>query len=407
MSNVLIVLSSYYPMTSANGNCAKRIAEELRIRGNNVFCLCHKQTTNDAFEIDGIKVFCIDNYPQTSMAIKSKEKGGYVQRRIYDIAAHGLAYLRTLETIRSFPLTKWMVNKYIVMIDEICKNNNVDVIIAINKPIDAVYAAIEYKNTHPEVKVISYLLDPIAGGYINPLLSKGQTVEKCTEIEHIIVEKSDVIIALEEHKHHYDKEKIGIHKINYLGVPLLQNKTSNHKKSEDEFIVVYAGFVDTKIRDPRFIVNTFKYVKEAKLRMYITEGSDYIKEIIKENDRVEVYERISNKELNEVYAKADAFLNIGNSSTDQSPSKLIDYISYGKRIISTYRIDSDTSEAILAQYPLQLCLDERKNKYEEAAKLIDQFLEKSLSNTPYPDILDNYKKYTPAAFVECCNGLLR
>lgn len=403
MSNVLFVLSSLYPRPSANGNCVKKISDELIRRNHNVFCICHEQTEKKDVVIDGIKIFFVDNYPQAIMDIKCQSADRKLIRLCYKFNTHFIAYIGSLLTVKSFPVTNWMVGKYYRKIEEICKICNIDIIVAVNKPVDAVLAATLYREYHPEIKLVSYLLDPIEGGYYNPLLRRKWIKRKCRKIEYDIIEKSDVIVVLDEHKSHYIAEYKDSNKMNYLGVPLLEDRTDDGVKGNKDYIVVYAGFVDSKIRDPQFIIKTFKFIHNARLIMYITNGIEYARKLARGIDNIEICHRVSQNELKRIYEDADAFLNIGNSTANQSPSKLIEFIGYGKKVISTYRINGDTSTAILKDYANALCVDEKDGDYVGTAKKIEQFMNQSDTIQDYKVIRKKYARYTPEAFINAIN----
>lgn len=59
-------------------------------------------------------------------------------------------------------------------------------------------------------------------------------------------------------------------------------------------------------------------------------------------------------------------LNIGNSTNNQLPSKVLEYIGTGKPIISIYNIEDDTSNLYLKKYPNSLLINQKddlgKNK---------------------------------------------
>lgn len=61
---------------------------------------------------------------------------------------------------------------------------------------------------------------------------------------------------------------------------------------------------------------------------------------------------IDRDKVNDVIKKADLLLNIGNINEYQEPSKLIEYMYSGKKILNICSIVADTSEALLRNYPL-------------------------------------------------------
>ena len=100
------------------------------------------------------------------------------------------------------------------------------------------------------------------------------------------------------------------------------------------------------------------------------------------------------------YEEADCLLNIGNTMVDQMPSKIFEYMSYGKPIISTYRIENDTSKEIVEKYPAALCIDERTENFDNVAKQIEIFLSRKSPNIDFNILKNIYPEYLPETFVD-------
>lgn len=403
MSNVLFLLGSFYPRASANGNCVWRIAESLQKRGDKVFCICEGQNNKKKEMVSGVEIHYIKGYRQDRM----REKGFFckgIKRRFYVFLERLCAYYRTITTIKHFPVTKKVADEYYQTIEEICNENQIDILIPVNKPVDAVCAAVKYKQNNPSVRLISYMLDLVYGGHYNPLLSKLTERQRCIETEEQIILHSDKVIALEEHEKQYTHEhpSASEDKIYYLGVPLLTDNTRRNpdNNSSGKHTIVYAGSVDERLRNPLFVAKVFKYIKNAELVMYITDGLEYMESIAKGIANISIKSRVDATKLKQIYNQADAFLNIGNATTKQSPSKIIEFIGYGKPIISTYRIDHDTSAAILKDYPNALCIDERSESEKGAALQIDSFIEHTRPISDFDEIKEKYSRYTPDAFID-------
>ena len=403
MSSVIFLLGSFYPRASANGNCVWKIAEFLQQRGDKVFCICEGQNEKKKEMVSNIEIHYIKGYRQDRMREKGLNCKGE-KRKLYDFLERMCAYHRTIMTIKRFPVTKTVADEYYQTIEEICKKNQIDILIPVNKPVDAVCAAVKYKQNNPSIKLISYMLDLVYGGHYNPLLNKSTEKQRCIETEEQIILYSDKVIALEEHEKQYKHEHPDIpqDKIHYLGVPLLTDNTGANlgNNSSKKYTIVYAGAVDERLRDPSFIAKVFKYTKNAELIMYITDGLEYMESLAKGVNNIIVRTRVDAAELKKIYSQTDAFLNIGNATTKQSPSKIIEFIGYGKPIISTYRIDHDTSAAILKDYPNALCIDERSEPEQEAALRIDAFIKRTKPIYNFNEIKEKYSRYTPDAFVD-------
>ena len=81
---------------------------------------------------------------------------------------------------------------------------------------------------------------------------------------------------------------------------------------------------------------------------------------------------VDNDEAESILMSADILVNIGNSVSNQIPSKLFDYISTGKPILNIYKNKNCPSLEILSKYPDVLNVYE-ENALEESGA-VEQFL---------------------------------
>ncbi len=274
-------------------------------------------------------------------------------------------------------------------------------------------AATKIKEKHPGIKVVTYFLDPLAGATWNRILGEKKSAQRTGKIEKEIIEKSDLLIAQHEHKIHFEKQynKQLQSKVRYLGVPLLSDntgwfsKTMNTGNAINKRVVLYAGALSSKYRDPTYIIRAFAFVKSARLVIYVSNGEEWVKKIAENNNNVEVHGRVSHETIVAEMQNADAFLNIGNNLELQAPSKLIEYISYGKPIVSSLKIENDTSQNYLLKYPMGIIIDERVVTYEAAAAQIDTLIENRDGAVSYECLKKAYYTNTPEAFIEMLNSV--
>ena len=99
-------------------------------------------------------------------------------------------------------------------------------------------------------------------------------------------------------------------------------------------------------------------------------------------------------------------LNLGNKNASLTPSKIFEYMSYGKPIISTFCVDNDTSAAYLRRYSCALLLDERDADLDGAAERLRQFIfDNRYTLIPYGETEQRFYGNTPAAAVETLKKL--
>lgn len=414
MKNALFLFGGYYPAPSANGLCCEKIMHCLCDNDYNVSCIVNRNINTQKKEENGnIKIYRISNTAKEKCRELFFAEKSYIKKKIYAFFIRIInAYAQILYT-PLFPMNSPIkVIKYIIQSKKIIKKQGVHLLVSVNMPADAAIAGAYIKKIYPNIKSVAYFLDPLAGGgNDNKILNEKIAYKKALKTEKKIVECADLVIAQIEHKQHFEKEYTAEaqKKIHYLGAPLLLDKTNKNEggKNGDKKTVIYAGALFKSYRDPRYIIDVFNYVNSAKLIMYVSNNTGWLIEHIKKTDNhnIEIRERIPRTELESEMKKADAFVNIGNNFELYAPSKIIEYISYGKPIISTYRIDNDTCAYYMKKYPQGLYLDERDADIKLAAKKIDMMWNKFNENISFAQLMELYYENTPQAFVEACNML--
>lgn len=131
------------------------------------------------------------------------------------------------------------------------------------------------------------------------------------------------------------------------------NLTNCDKKTNNN--IVYAGAFYETIRDPIPILDI---INEANLNKnidiyYICNrklNTRIIKKVKSIKLKVNLHRNASKLICNEAIKSAEVLLNIGNKASNQTPSKVFEYISYGKPILNFYYDKNDTSYNILKRY---------------------------------------------------------
>lgn len=406
--HIVITLGDYYPTPSANGICIDSIVEELLSDGFYVDLICNKNNKKlKTLKMGNKTIYFIDIplFQKIQNCINSQNK---IQTVISLIIIKTFAMFRVPFIYLAFPITSVSkCLKYKKKVDEIIKRRNVVAVIGLHKPIEAIYGAMLSANK-AKIPFFPYFLDPIVKGYnSNRIISDTHLNKKVLRYESNIIEKSYKAIFMDSHKsevcQRYDNQIR--EKIVFLGPPLLKKHNNSIKTQLNEKkIVIYAGSVYQDIRNPQYIIDVFKYVKNAKLEMYISCPCDWLKNI---NNNVTIHKGISHEEVISRMMESDAVLNIGNSSPVFIPSKVIEYISIMKPIICTYRIDDDPSLFYMNKYPLSICLDERIESVISAAKKIDSFIETKHKNISFEQIQTLFMYNTPKSFIDVIQSCLK
>lgn len=161
------------------------------------------------------------------------------------------------------------------------------------------------------------------------------------------------------------------------------------KKNHDTFITIYQGTFYSKIRNPIFMLKLFASMpKNFELHIYSRgKFSRLIQKYAHRYSNIKYFGYINANELSQRLYESSVFINIDNSIPDFMPSKIYEYISYGKPIINIY---PKTKNSILDKYPLvlQLSQNTKINRIilDEISNFITETEYKEISKLEIEDI---------------------
>ena len=119
--------------------------------------------------------------------------------------------------------------------------------------------------------------------------------------------------------------------------------------------------------------------------------------------RIRRIQQISHDEALNKIDEADILLNLGNNINTMMPSKVFEYMSSGKPIISTAPIKNEPCIPYLAKYDYALIIDESNTIESEIAKL-DSFISNAKAIDPNK-LRQKFSLNMPDAVVETINLL--
>lgn len=396
---------------SANGVCTKAVMR-LLAKDNEVICITNREYGYlKEFEEDFIKYFTI--VPRLVCKIESymchtkiSPKNRVLCRFIMQI----LNKAKLAFSIFSWPLISPLYTSRIYRkAHEICKEKNIDVIVPVYTQIDTLIAATLIKKIYPNIEYIPYFLDSFSGGYGPRYFTEKQIRNRGLKWEKKLLSNADYIIFMESsRKHHerYSKNMPYYHKIRFFDLPLLftyDNVPENQLLDNSTYNIVYVGSLPSGIRSPEYILKVFSLIKNEKFNLYFIgdENCQILKNAASMDKRIHIFGKCSHKKALQFEQQADILLNLGNSNPNMTPSKIFEYMSFGKPIISTMNIDNESSSQYLKYYPICLVLDERTCSYENAALQIEEFIfnnkEKKIN---FNEIQNRFYKNSPECVVD-------
>lgn len=247
-----------------------------------------------------------------------------------------------------------------------------DVIVPILGDIHIAAAAMKLKQARPEMKLVLYQVDPYAS---NHALAEDRRSQRM-EFERELFQISDRIITTpllykEAKLRHSDAVVDKMEPMEFPGI--LSRPDVAVPAANDQIRCVFAGSIYGNIRDPEYTYALFSRLDPA-VRM------EMIGQLSKtEKNRCDAYGILSHGykspvETGRELVQADILVNIGNRMRNQVPSKLFDYISYGKPIVNVCKNRDCPSCDYLDKYPCAINLFEEEGILDQQRDLLRAFL---------------------------------
>ena len=172
--------------------------------------------------------------------------------------------------------------------------------------------------------------------------------------------------------------------------PLLQDaflRTRSNRRDlfdSDAIILLFVGIFYSDIRNPRSLLTLIeRLIKRspllrAKLQLHIIGSRKVIAEELEGfrslQGRVLLHGMLPHDMAVNAMHQSDCLINIGNRTSFQLPSKVIEYMATGKSILNLHSVEGDSSAKVLCDYPYHL--NTRAGQYDDVDSII-QFVEQS------------------------------
>ena len=418
---ILIISYSYYPDLNPRAFRWTSIVEYLSRKNYDITVVTTlNQNIINEDEIEGVEVIRIpENWfglfrkKMSSVKSKNDQKDSYlnnhVMNRFSSFAKNILKLIYKL-TLRNFqwPDYAWTwIGPTKRKISEVIKlKGQFDIMISVAHPFSSHLIARSIKKVSPNTKWIMDNGDPFCFNGVNPNnVFLYNRLNRC--IEGSCINQSDAFtVTTEETKEEY--QKIFPHLKDKLTVilPLLnpeieklkKTKSISGKKNKNSLKMVFVGTLYSEIRNPTEFLRLLdiagkKISKTIEVDFYGSVNDLDTKGLSFKNIQVFFNGCIDRKTAQEKMLEADVLINIGNQTSYQLPSKLIEYASLDKPILNISSIENDSSKKFLDNYPLSKTIN---LNHSDKAKLmlgLENFLNKfETDNTKYNhNWLDSYR----------------
>ena len=399
MKRIMFLLDYYTPNASPNGVCVEKVAKCFIQNGWKVSVVCFKDQSRPDIEIrDGIEIYrvcdaCVQNRNTKIDAIKFYSKWLLPYKK---------------------PITerKHVTQQLYDGVDKLLSEKKYDAIICVHLPVETLIVGACIKEQHPDIVVVSYMLDSMSGGFVPRFLPEKFARKRKLYWENDLLKHFDKVILMQSSREHHNRYRFieeWYDKAVYLDIPLLESNrliTQKNKSNFDRITITFCGLLNDPYRRVKHFVEIAKKCKKYK---FVFAGSSNIaadlRMLQEESDsNIGYLGQVSHSKVKELLSEADILLNLGVMVPSAISGKIFEYMSYGKPIVSTYSIDNEACIPYLNRYELSLLIDERVGNTEQQAEKFCNFVEKTwMKRVNYSSVESIYYQNTPQAFVEYLN----
>ena len=282
---------------------------------------------------------------------------------------------------------------YKKQIEYVCNKYNINAAISLSAPF---YTAKGLAKADISAKKVVMLFDPYAKHYIY----KNARTEKQ---EKAVFDAAHHVFVPQLIANGYKRDNLSAFEFPCLLTENTDDNTVNNAQllPQDKTNLVYCGSLYADIRSPEYLYELVKKADNPNLHITIVGGvygtfsdefnakyADFIKQ------HVTLIGKVSKEKAREYLAAADIVVNIGNTISNMLPSKVLECISTGKRVLNLCQIENCPSLSYFEKYGNSLDLYTKKEIDCETLSLFSNFVN-SEKHIPQEDILQKFAAATP------------
>jgi len=201
----------------------------------------------------------------------------------------------------------------------------------------------------------------------------------------IITAASSLSVTTEGTRLAYKKAFPNIQK-EYVVIPPLigvaQQESKAKSNSDGVINLVYQGTLYRELRNPRGMLQTLNVLvrnSSLKFRLHLYGQINDCQPVLDEfqhliGNNIALHGSVSKSLANEAMQNADVLINIGNKTSYQLPSKIVDYMALGKPILNFASVRPDSSEEVLREYTRSLTFHDGDWADKKKIEKLEKFL---------------------------------
>lgn len=403
----ILFLTRSYPNTlgSATMLCSHRVMECTASSGKyEVYVLCLRYPKEvEEEQIRGIHVHRIK--PTLWTQIRNCFHVSHNHKRLNRLCV----VLQKTFTIPTYPNTEPLsVRLYYRAAKRLHKKVGFDMVVSEHHGLITLLTGCKLMENYQRLKHVALMWDPVKGEMATMKLPEPFTNRRIEQVEKYASDYTTLQISLSSMlDYHMKNGDIAADHRKYLGVPAII-------KPEEEVVteylslirkgainILFSGLLSQHYRDALPIIrllNQCNYAERINMVFFSRGEKEQIEQAAKTFRGTIVYhDYIPLSELHTMYRHVDYLLNVSHINANMVPSKIFEYMSYGKPIISTYVTDGDSAETFVSQYPEGLCVDLKMSNDENVA-LLNSFLKKNHHNVSFMEVSELFLDNTPERY---------
>lgn len=422
MKKVLFIIQSYPSNRSANVICDEKIMKAMIDSGKyDVHCLVYRFHGQPLYEeMNGFKIHRFRRGKWWNLYTYARDNETKWQYKLIVKLNRLYMRIRQFICIPIYPNYEPLLAKFVAKeAIKLHSSEKFDLVVAEHSGRDTLYAGMRLKNYDPSVKFVSILWDPISGRTQAKYLPLSYAEKRTLIDENKLLQNADRIICLESNREYqeiHSANKPFYSKLRFLDIPgisqIKKETISENFTVKNKINILYSGLLTVPDRDPSTLIkilNQSKYAEQFNL-MFFSSGIKGIETAKKALNNFKgdylIHPYVKKQLLDAITGTSDILLNFGGPNPRMVPSKIFEYISFGKPIISTYYINDEASKKYLEIYPLAICLDIRK-PITECVAALDDFIDKNLhAAVDISKVKELFPKNTPQVFLDVFEELL-
>jgi glycosyltransferase involved in cell wall biosynthesis len=423
MKRILFLIQWFPSEFSANALCDEKIINELNKDDKlQIDVLAYRPNGSNSYEEkNGIRIYRFRRSIWWNVVIDAQKKTSLKSSVI--LRVHKLfKRLNIILTIPIYPIVDvFPIRKFKKEALKLCLKNEYDMVVSENHGSDSLHAGLYLKKKKPSIKLITIFWDPISAKLPPKYFPVNFSKRRLIAEEIKVLKIADKVIGMKKSEKTISKIMNSnplFSKYLFYDIPGIEKPKVSANYNNNKFIkkgkinIVFSGILSLPDRDPEYIIKCFNLTSRAKdinlIFLCTGEGKTKLNKlesifsgsIINTN-------YVVRDELNSIYNNSDVLLNFGGRNPNMVPSKIFEYMSYGKPVISTYDIDNESSKSYFANYPLSICIDQ-KSELKDSAKSIDVFFDLYLDKkVDFNLVSETFVNNTPKPYVNLITQMLK